>query len=190
MAIVPFARSAAGAQTQAARSYGANPPMTFSTSKMARSARRAQFRLLAKPSNADANDVQDSPTSMQQQDPTTLDEPLSNQQCQTKIVQLYRQTFSELDALVDECDPHNAVDFFHAMRFMQLLGLNSDDVALRLSYRRENICRWMNGQRRPHAAMRKYVLKQCIEILREDVEIPRPTAFLALAEREPQAISR
>lgn len=96
----------------------------------------------------------------------------------SRFIGLYRQTVDRLADLIHDTRSDDRDGFFHAMRFMQLVGLSSDEVVERLDFSQENVCRWMSGQRCPHPELRRHVLDQCLEIVLSKANADVPPQFL------------
>jgi len=100
------------------------------------------------------------------------------------FLEMYREVLGRLRDLIDTYDVSRREDFFHAMNWMQRLGLRSDDVIGSLAYSQESICRYMAGTRCPHQEVRRHILRKCFAILQMKVvketsivEGPQDSAF-------------
>jgi CRP-like cAMP-binding protein len=93
------------------------------------------------------------------------------------FIQLYLATLDSLRELIGSQDQFEPTNFHRAMRFLQILGANSADIAQDLGYTRENVCRWMSGDRVPHPSMRKSIVLRSLDMLERRVDANPFDAF-------------
>jgi hypothetical protein len=129
------------------------------------------------PSPSDASDQRSQLKKGESDNSDGRGEQIQTRTRDSKYVELYRQTFAELVKTAESSDLSDRDNFFHVMRFLQMLGLTSDEVIRHIDYAQENVCRWMNGQRAPHPEVRRYFVDKCIAVLRKDVDSPTPSKF-------------
>jgi hypothetical protein len=148
--------------------------------RLARSAKRAQFRVVKEVAGPAAPRLRKSKTMPGVRRPETR--IVGEAGATAQHILLYRRMFADIAQLVADNNPEDRDSFFYCMKLMSLMGLRTEDVTAQLRFTPETIARWVNGSRCPHPELRQYVLDKCLGILQSKVHVDLPREFVRLGD--------